>query len=333
MENVNKYISLRESISGRVDSSHLLIKLLINLNTRFDGDLFRYAADVEAGAAKRICGILGITSSFSKGKLFTEGVFYQGCPEIIIYSSSTKYSVSDLWKNWKSVSAVEVLCHPITSSNIIELGVMDSAFIRNNGLVIVNIDIPLLAAQWKLWSASQRTSGEYEKFLTEVVFPNMIYSHLNVVMFNVILEKLGIIKASVIETNLPFAQIPVDTHISKIADLVLDRLSKTSVTANQMLSTIPALIGSNFLDEVAGPSTLPSNQVRWALLSFKMLLTAYVLEIAKYNNYAKITNELNSIKRELVIIEDDKIFSNGLSTAVQTLLLTRLNDLVVSRLP
>lgn len=152
-ENYQKYVTERTQYQGRVDSSHLLSKILLNINVDFTGDLMRYMSDCEV-AARRLCSGLGIASSFSKGELFTEGLFYPECPEIIIYARNEKFTAMDLWRDWRSVTPIEVVNHPITSMTVVELGVKNSIQISNPDLAVITIDIPLLAAQWKMWQAA-----------------------------------------------------------------------------------------------------------------------------------------------------------------------------------
>lgn len=330
-ENLAKYREVRRVIPGRMDSSHLLMKILLNLAVPFSGDLTRYMAECE-GAAKRLCSGLGISSSFSKGDVFTEGLFYPECPEIVIYSRNHEVTAMDLWKDWRSVTPIKVLCHPISQMTIVELGAKNPIKLSGRDLAVISIDIPLLAGQWKMWQAAN-PGKPIEEFVTCVPIVGMMESHLNVAFFNKLQVKLGIRKAVTVNGNLVFAQTPVDQHADALIDEVIDKVSNKKMTGNQILDSIPALYGPTYLTSVTLPSMSPTNQVIWALIAQKMEAAAVVLEFGKLAGYDRMLHELTVIRRFLIENASDQILSNGLTTAVSTMLVERLNTLVVERLP
>src|SRR4051812_19549659 len=78
-ENFRKYADARQQAPGRLDSSHLLMKILTSLSVPFNGDLQEYMTKVDV-SMRSLNSSLGITSSANNGGLHTEGVFYNGCP-------------------------------------------------------------------------------------------------------------------------------------------------------------------------------------------------------------------------------------------------------------
>lgn len=330
-ENYERYVALRSEFSGRLDSNHLLIKILSGLAVEFNGDLFSYISAVES-AAVRLCEGLGIASSFSRGKLMTEGHFYPGCPEIIIYSRSNRYSAMDLWYGWKKVTPIEVLTHPVSDPVIWEPAVKNAARLSDSDLVIINIDIPLLAAQWVMWKATN-PGGGYEAFLTQVPLVGMMKSHLDICVFNQILALANVKSPGTVTTNLPFAQTAANGYLQTLTREVYERLSQASLTPNQVLSSIPAIFGGNYLDSIRAPDTAPTFQVLWALVSQKVEQAALCLTLGERNGHARMQKELAVIRRTLINEAQDKFMSNGLSTAASAYVQARLNDLVVSKLP
>lgn len=330
-ENYDRYVNLRNGFAGRLDSNHLLIKILSSITAEFNGDLFNYMSAVENNAI-RLCEGLGITSSFSRGRLMTEGHFYPGCPEIIVYSRSSKYSVMDLWYGWNTISPIEVLTHPISDTVIWEPAVKNRARIDVSDLAIINIDIPLLAAQWVMWR-SANPGGSYESFLTRVPLVNMMRSHLNVCVFNQVLVLAGVKGPGTVVTNLPFAQTNVSLYIQSLTKEVYARLNDMSLTPNQILATIPAIYGNNYLDAVTAPSTIPSFQVMWALVSQKVEQAALCLELSKKYGYSRMPKELAVINRTLINNSQDKFMTNGLPSAAGNYVTDRLEEYVVKRLP
>lgn len=327
-ENMNRYIEARRLTPGRVDSSHLLAKILLNITTTFDGDLVRYMVSVDQ-EAKRMVSSLGMTSSTSKGSIFQEGVFYN-CPEIILYTRSEKYSAMDLWRDWRSVTPVEVVNHPVTEMVIFELGAKNAASLSGMDLCVINIDIPLLAAQWKMWQAAN--PGQLiEQFLSTVPLVGMMKSHLNVCMFNKLQVKLGIREQVKVKTNATFMQTPLDRHADEVIDEVYDKVSKKKMSGNEIMDSIPVIYGETYLKNVGLPSMTPTNQVLWALYAQKMEPVAVMLEFGKLAGTDQMVHEITQVRRSMIEAQSDNILTNGLSSAAGVYLTERFEKLVVAR--
>jgi len=329
--NYQRLIQQRSTSTGRLDSSHLLMKLLISLTVEFNGDLVSYMSKVEVNA-KNICSSLDITSSFSKGRIFTDSNFYPGCPEIVVYARSARWTAMDLWRDWKSVTPIEIIQHSLSDTTIVELGVKNEMVIRNPGLAIIHIDIPLLAAQWKMWQ-SANPGKLMEEYLTTVPLVGALKSHLNVAIFNKVQVALGLKYASPVGTNLTFMQNNNNHHADEIVADAVSKISGKAMTANQILSSIPAVYGENYLQAVGFPSMTPTFQVIWALIAQKMEVASVVLEFGKRAGYDRLLQEITAIKRFLIQSKEDKTLSNGLTTAEAVYLNERLDILVIGQLP
>lgn len=329
--NLQRVHDTRTSIPGRVESNHLLFKILNAINIPFTGDLVKYMADVDS-YCKVICQGMGIVSSFSRGKLFTEGLFYPGCPEIIIYSRDDESDAVRLFKDWRNASPITVINHPVTDLTVVELGLKTDFWMEEEGLAIIKIDIPLLAAQFLMWKATYPDRNT-EFFLSTIPLVNMIKSHLDVAFFNRVQMELGIKPRCEVRTNVPSAQNDPTPQINELVKDIVSRISGKRMTGNQILSNIPVPYGNSVLDVISVAPTAPTFQVLWALLAVKMELVATVLEFGKRAGYDQMLKELTVIRRSLIEIDNDKVFDNGLTTAGTLLMNQRVQDLVVSRLP
>lgn len=330
-ENFRKYADGRQQAPGRLDSSHLLMKILSSLSVPFNGDLQEYMVKVDV-AMRGVNSSLGITSSANNGGLHTEGVFYQGCPEIIIYARSDRYTVMDLWRNWREVTPIEVLCHPVTDTTVFELGVKNAAELKGRDLAIISIDVPLLAGQWKMWQAAN-PDKLMEQFLTTTPLVGMMKSHLNLTLFNRLMVKLNIREPVTVKTNLPFAQTPTDKHTDDLVDEIIAKVGGKAMAGSMILDSIPVFYGSSYLHAVALPSLTPTFQVMWVLISQKVEACAVMLEFGHMTGFDKLVHELTVIRRTLIEIRSGQLLSNGLSTSDSIFLTERLDRLVVQRLP
>jgi hypothetical protein len=330
-ENFQKYVDTRRQAPGRLDSAHLLMKILSSLTVKFTGDLFSYMRDVDV-AARSICSSLGITTSYNAGGMFTEGLFYPECPEIIIYTRNPKHSPMDLWSGWQTLAPVEVVTHPVTDMTVFEPAVKNSVTMTGHDLAIISIDIPLLAGQWKMWQTAN-PGKLMENYLTTIVLPNMMRSHLNVVIFNKLMVRLGIRKPVEVKTNLPFAQTPTNKHADDIVNEVYDKVSIPRLTSGQILDSIPVVYGSSYLNSVSLSSMTPTSQVIWALISQKVDPMAVVLQFGKITGYDKLVSEIIHVKRTMIEIKESKLLSSGLTTAESVFLTERFDRMVTQALP
>ena len=330
-ENYQKYVTERALLPGRVDSSHLLFKIINTLAVEFDGDMVKYMERCEA-AAGRIVPTLKMTASFSKGRLFTESVFYEGCPEIILYARNPRFKMMDLWTDWRDVEPVWVVNHPISDLTIFEPAVTNSSTIEMPDLAVIAIDIPLLAAKWRMFKATFPDKN-MEAFVTGFVLPQMMKSHLNVALFNKVMAYLDIRNPCGVKSNLPFAQNIANQVGDEVVEDVLNKILSKEMQANQILSTVPAIFGDNYLYSVTLPLLPPNAQVLWALISRKVDAAAVVLEVGSRSGFDKMLHEITVINRTFIVNREDKVMTNGLPTAASVFLEDRLNELVLKRMP
>lgn len=333
-ENYQKLVDLRRPVTGRLDSSHLLQAILISLAVEFRGNLQEYIHAVGA-AERRIVPGLGLTSSYSRGRLFTEGVFYNDCPEIIIAAPSFEWSILDLWKDYRKLNAVTVLTHPITDMDVVELGVMNNFLMSRTSpldLAIITIDIPLMAAQWLLWKAGF-PDGTLEHFLTEVVLAGAVKSHLNVAFFNKVQALMGLKEYVKVRSNLTFQQFPVDGPASDLAKTVVANITSKAMTENQILSSIPVPFGTNYLQTVKMSDTSPSFQISWADQAFKMEPAGVALACGAKAGYDRMLDLIRIVNRTIIQNVENKALSSGLTSAAVQLLTDRFYQLVFERLP
>lgn len=330
-ENLGKYVALRQQVAGRLNSHHILVKLLYTLTTEFKGDLLSYIDRVTSDC-ERICGTLGITSSYSRGRLHKEGHFYPGCPEIITFVRSEKWNWMDLWNNWHDVPAIEVYEHPVSDLTIWEPSVMNDAELSHPGLAVVNIDIPLLACQWRMWKAANPFDNN-ETFITTVLLPGMLRSHLDQVMFNKMLVKFELKEPCTVRSNLVFAQTPTNTHADEIIDDAYGKILGRKMAANQILSSIPTFYYGNALDSGSFPASSPTHQILWAILTQKESRAALVLRVGKMVGIDRLVGTIARLHRTAIRAQQDQYFSAGQSTADAEFLEGRFKKFVLDNLP
>lgn len=320
------YLEYKRNYPVRVESNHLLIALLSNLTATFDGDLVSYMSQVES-STRRLAGALKLTTASVRGKLH-EGVFYKGVTEVITVSSNNTPYI-DLWWGWRDVSAVTVSSHPFTQIELMDPLVDGSPSITTDEIAYINIDVPILAAQYRMYRSSYPT-GNFERFISQVVVPGMMKSHLDIVLFNKVLAAMDIIKPTKVRTNLPFAQPTLDKAGDDLAKEIVKGILNVPMTPTQLLNTIPTLYSdSTALVVMEHPDILTTQQSLWALHSQSVLKAKLVLTVAKErDHYDRLLPLQRNIRRNQVHIEQEGWYRNGLSRSESELLTSRWLDVI-----
>lgn len=327
LDNHANFVKSRLLAPGRVQSNHLVANILSMITATFSGDLIDYLSQVE-GQVRRIAGTLELTSGVTRGKLH-KGVFYKGCDEIVTVSGGDQ-SVMDLWADWRSITPVTVLRHPVTSMSLFDPLAMDSSVV--GGFAMINVDIPLLAAQYLLYK-SNHPSGTVEGYISQVIAPGLLKSHIDVTLFNRVLLQLGVLSPTVVKTNLPFAQSELDTPTGAIAKDVVDGMVSVAMTAKQLINTIPTAFASNMLKAIDHPPLMAQQQALWALHTQAVEKALLTLGIAqRRGHYDRLLQLLVRIGRDNIQLGQEGWYRNGQNVYSQGLLMDRWG-VVLAALP
>lgn len=325
------YERLSEVRTGRIEGNKsILNRILSSINVQFNGNLIEFMSQVH-NKAMELSGTIGITSDVSRGRLH-DGVFYPGCKEVIVLSRNTDYMWFDLWERWREVPAVQVVDHPVTDMTYFELGVMNEAKLSSTDVVTISVDVAILYTQWYLYKAS-KVDSTIEMFISEIVYPNMFKSHIDLCLFNRLLMRYGIIEECKVKSNLPFSQIPLDQEMDRILDQVENNFNGRRLFPNQYLTSVPAIFGDNYLESISDPELTPMIQCLWANYTSKSKRAALVLEMGRRQDWAGFTTLVAKLKRTVIEVASEKVLTSGLPKQDSDLLLIRFNELVRDRLP
>lgn len=325
------YQRLAETRLGRTEGNKsILNRILSSINVQFNGNLIEFMSQVHRKGIE-LSGTIGVTTDVNVGRLH-DSIFYPGCKEVIIASRNTNWMWFDLWDKWREIAAVTVVDHPVTDMTYFELGVMNEAKLSSSDIVTINVDIAVLYTQWYLYKAS-KSEPTIEMFLSEIVYPNMFKSHIDICLFNRLLMRYGIIEECTVRTNLPFAQISLDQELDRLLDIVVNNFEGRRLFANQFLTSIPAIFEDNYLESIDDPELTPMIQSLWAIYNSKAKRAALVLEMGKRQEWATMTDLVAKLKRTMIEIETEKVFKSRLPRGDSDLLINRFNTLVKDRLP
>lgn len=329
LENVARYHEVRANQPGRIASDHLFISLLMNLNVPFGGDIEEYMSKVDA-VTRRLVTAMGLVTPYSKGDLFNEGIVYPKCREIITCVRGN-HTAMDIWKGWRDLSAVTVQVHPVTDITLFDPVVVNSASLSNPGMCVLNIDLPLMAAQYRMYTANGGRS--LEQFVAQVVVPGIVKSHVDVCIFNKVALKLGVMNECTVKTNLNFAQNESNIPIDQVVDDVVKALLAKSLQPRQILATVPSVFRQSYLDHISDITMAPTNQALWALEASRFTAAGVCLELGKIQGFGKMVEMVTKIKRNLIQADQEGWYTNQLRPSESAYVMQELATKVVSRLP
>lgn len=304
------YESTRKEATGRIEGNRsILTQILTNITEEFTGDLSDYMRRVDR-VGTDLSRTLGLVSNYGEGKLFNS-TLYPGCNEIFIQARNEDYMWSDLWYSWRTIPSVTVVDHPFTDLTYFEPGVTNPARVEGDGLAIFHVDIALLYIQWQFFMSSN-PGVTVEFFLTSVVYPNMMKSHMDIVMFNRVMLRMGLIKeCKVTKSNLMFNQQSLDQEMDRIVDTVLKNIDGRRLTYGQMVSAVPSIFGEDYLSSTDDPGLMPTIQSMWVTLAMRFKRLAYILYLGRKQGWANMTTERAVILRSIIRIKSDKQLSPG----------------------
>lgn len=327
----NQMESVSKILVGRVDGSkNILLRILQSISEEFTGDIVEFMGRVHKVGID-LSRTIGMTSNYGTGKLHYSNL-YDGCDEIFIAGRNEDYMWSDLWYNWRDVAAVTVVDHPLTEMTYFMPGVTNAAKIDKPDLCVFFVDIALLYTQWHMYRSASKDPS-MELFLTEIVMPNMMKSHMDICMLNRMMMHMGIVTESKVKSNLPFNQISVNQEMDRILSIVDKNLTGRRLRYTQFLSSIPCVFGGNVLESIPDPGLMPTIQSIWATLASKMKRMAYVLEMGKRQDFAGMTDVIARLKRTEIRNISEKRFETGLDMHSSNIVKELFDEYVTSRIP
>lgn len=317
-DQVARYKEYRRQTPGYIKSDHLLLKILNSLMVEFDGDLMTYHQRV-SGIVNRLAGSMGLSNASHHGRVFDKGYFYGDDISEIYITASEGVTGYHLWNNWERMSAVRVLSHPCTGTAVLELDgelKVPPEFKNKANVAVIELNIPLLACQYQLWKMSMRASTVRPEvipdsyFISSIVLPNMLLSHLDISVLNTLSWLSGMDGFFEPKSNMPFYTTDHTGRFEKGLEEIIRRYGVQTFTFPEMLRNIPCFGAETLLDAVKVPAVAYTNQVVWALTAARLPLTAWLLKMNSINENAKNDLYINRFKRSLIEAESGKYLVN-----------------------
>lgn len=314
---VDRYKQYRAINPAYLKNDHILSRLIGMIDVPFDGDLPDYYLRVST-ILNRIAGQMGMVTSAHHGRVSNSSYFYgKGVNEILIAVADDDITPTQIWFNWRNMSPIRVLSHPIMGCGIIELdGTGEFKGLTPGSTAVVEINIPLLACQYHLWrmaTSSMTPEGTVKPvahFLTQVVIPNMLTSHLDVAILNTIHSLIGSTDYVLVDGVMPFYITDLYPKLETGLKELVARFSRETYFYKEILANIPVFGQDTLLQTVKMPDIAFTNQAIWALTIARLPLIAMLLKFDQLSRNVKNDSEKNRIRRSIVEAESGKYLVN-----------------------
>lgn len=310
-----------------VRSKHLFCRIITTALSGMSLDIYRFNQlnDLRANNYARY---FELTSEVSFGK-FRKDFLYRGLTGLL--SISEYFDVAEAYRDWENLRPVEVLTHNVSNTRFL---IPDNPnYNSEEGINYVKIDIPKLLLMYRAFYEKQVSArGDADggmapvaQFVMRYVLPNMMRSHLELVLFNRFNNLLTGEPMGETYKNHPFPVLDQDKSLDNVLYELVKHVQRKPMHYYSVLKLIPSVYSEDFQQFGLMPDLAPTKQVWWYLLMSKrrvmeMLMTQNPERGGRLNNFyiqdLKVDlqrlnrdNSLNFMKQDDLFM-DDILFAN-----------------------
>lgn len=299
-----------------VKSEHFLVRLIESMAVPRSLELERYHANV-ADRSLNLSMALKMTSSIFKGHLF-DGVFYGGENKEILIAHTDWFNIWECNRDWENVCPVRVLSHAFTD---LGLNIPDGRETSiESGLNVIAINIPMLMIQYRAFRRNEWNErgqfGENERsvkqFVRMYVLPNMLFSHLDVALFNRIAQTAKGAPLGMAKVKHSFHLIDYSDKIDTVNSKILKDLSNNLRDFVTIMRTVPMVTKDNMEQLMYLPKMASTRQVDWALTICRLSALSFLYRVSKGGPGTRNRSEVNQVLKALQAFKVEHLFEEML---------------------
>lgn len=318
-----------------VRNNHFLVKLLNSIGVDQSINIERYYNIVNAKTDK-IAMHFKLTSPVYSGKLFS-GVFYGPNVREIIIADDTYISPYFIEKNWRDVQAVRVIDHPRSDLHLSLL--TGKELTEDTGSATIVINIAALALQYRQFLLDQVEQRQIEDkdtlqntaiFIHKYVLPGMLSSHLDIALFNRIVNlMLNKPMADIsIKSDHPFYLIDYSKFIDDIYRTLIVKFKYNEYDFWTILRSIPVLTAGDAQQLMRLPELTETRQLLWAEFVSRIKCLMFLFSCTPSLGRTASAKELSYLTKAIKLAKNDSIFSQTLSHDLNEQLQANIADLM-----
>lgn len=300
----------RENVFA-VDNSHILVKVLTEMNRYMELTPDQVVHQVEANTSA-LERAFSFNSPVVDGGYRNDGSLYnRHVPEVWI-SVDHDFDVDRCVANWRELQPIRCLNHEFTD---LTMGIPNGKYINdNNAIVVVAVDLPMLALQYKCWTDEVRFNPEtglyrpLHEFIYQYPLTALTATQTDIAIFNRLHNTLKGVKNNTSRDRHSFLVVDYALRIDDLNERLLDTFKRRPLDWKAILNSIPSITYGSYYRSTSYPDMAATRQVKWALVMARLKMVEFLLDlddITKTN--AAINLEMRDIiSRELRATLSDK---------------------------
>lgn len=248
-------------------AQHMLIRLIHAVAVPKSLPLDRFYDNV-ANLSSDISSVFFLTSSYSYGR-FHNGVFYN-CPEII-FADFSPFDYEEVNLNWRTAQPIKVVYHPYSD---LRMNLPEPAnYPERAETAFISINVAMLMVQYRAFRneelAYQKISGtdmrSIYQFVRMHVLPNMLDSHFDIALMNVIGNIAKGIEPDNTKSMHSFPLLDVTTATKNVLGSFYSYFNKVAKSNAVFFESMPLVAHGSIADALYLPDDTILGNNRWAM--------------------------------------------------------------------
>lgn len=329
MRNASRLVAYARANPDTVRSDHILVQILQSLAVSITRDTEEYYRIVSE-LASELSQAVGLTTGNSYGKIRRSSDFYgKYYSEILLGIENDNVDLTDPDADWENWQPVKVLHHNVTSY---QPEMLDGSDNSRDGLAVIQIDIPMLAMQYRAFRLRemQRPAEETQLTLGQFVmmYPitNMIWSHLDYSSFNFFLAASRGESYDQFRQRNSFYTTNYDEKAMDCYHTAMDAFRRREYTWQDFFKQIPAISWDNQWEVLSLPTVPATRQLEWALIYSRLPAVLCYFQTNEAHGIGAARQESRRVLRSLRQIRND----NSLKTQLPRDLYEEFSDNVLT---
>lgn len=308
---VNKMLTYYRNSSMTVSSNHLVKQILEQLNVSMKRDLESYVGACH-DEVSRLARLFGLVHYEIRNPEPKDGIFYaKGIPEFII-ADETTFNPIEAYRNWDKLSPIKIRYHPFSDLNYPLLNGHYKNPVREKGYVIISINIPLLALQYRAWLKEKSKTGDnfdrMGSFILRYPIANMVYRHTEIAIIN------RTIKTYTSEPVAKFYRLHpynVVDHSKLVDEVLLKRaeiIKTRQINFDELFNLFNTIYGYSWRQIAKPPKMVHTRNTKWVLDLQVLHLLEFWLRAKRSGNVLTDRSITNKITRHIRNMENDAVY-------------------------
>lgn len=310
---LNRLVLYFREVQNAVNSNHFLTRIMNQIPISLQEDLDYYYLKT-LDRSQDIAMSLKMTSAIYKGKVFDGMIYGPSTKEIYISVAEDLDNYRDV--DWKDLKPIRVLAHPRTS--IFFNPIRNEDFENEIGVAVFAIDITMLMIQYRKWSSDPQSFDKtvsdrsMMQFIAMVVLPSILYSHLDVAIFNRLNSwRYGTAPNDSVP-KFPIAIINYTNQLDKVLIDLNEKLDRFKKEFVGVLRNVPSVSTENYLKVIRTPPMAITRNNKWALFVSRIPTIKFLFRRANDLDINRNMVERNEIMRQLREFKNDRTLEQAL---------------------